>query len=348
MGAETTSDPDARRKRCRRAAETGDRSAIPELAGLLGDPNRGVQAAAFEALRVLGGEETAVAVLPLLRSTNERVRNLAREALLPLASSHPDVFLPYLQDEDRNVPLFVVEMLAQWKDPKAVEAIRPLVEDAHPNIRSQVAIALGDLGLAPGVPYLFQLCGDEEDWVCFAAIEALGKIQGGAGLPTLSRIALEGKALLAAGAVDALIETGHPSVIGIVLETLPRFASEPSIRGRILRAALGFIEDHPGASIPEAPMRAARSTISTAMKEGDMLDQMRAVRLAAGLGDREAVHSFLKLAEKGAGPVQIAAIDALGVMKVIDAESLLKRLMDHEDAEVVEHARDALSGLHKE
>ena len=107
-------DSSIRRDGCKKALEDRDRSVIPVLAGLLADSDRGVQDSAFEALRSLGGKETAEVVLPCLGSPNEKVRNLAREVLAPLAEPYPESFLPYLLNPDVDIRIFVVELLSRW------------------------------------------------------------------------------------------------------------------------------------------------------------------------------------------------------------------------------------------
>ena len=347
MNWHESDDSSVRREGCKKALESGDRSAIPALASLLADPDRGVQDAAFEALHGFGGKETAEAVLPCLGSPNERMRNLAREVLAPLAEPYPEIFLPYLQSPDADVRIFIVELLSRWKDQRSLSEITPLVNDEHPNVRSQVAITLGDLGFPEGADLLVRLVADEEDWVRLAAIEALGKISGSVSMETLVRVAKEGDALLSGCAVDALLLQRDPRVPEIVLGLLPRIADDPAACSQAIASILDILEAHPDVKIPAEAIELARPVFESIIEKGGVWDKVRAIRMLQAVDDRAAVPLLFSLFDKGEVPPLLVAIEAVGKMQPADAEDRLKKLLKHSDAEVVERAREALNQLKK-
>lgn len=171
------SDPDASKRR--RSAEDlseADERAIYPLIKALKDPNPGVQDAAMRSLISIGGEVAAYMVIPLLRE-DSYLRNTAMLILKGIGLPVIPLLYPLLQDKDRDVRKFAVDLICEAGHCEYPEEIAKLLEiDPDPNVRASAAKAIGILNYRGGLKQLISALRDEE-WICFSAIEALGELK---------------------------------------------------------------------------------------------------------------------------------------------------------------------------
>ena len=117
------------------------------------------------------------AVAPLLRSEDAPVRNSAMDILREIGSDDIKILAALLHDDDPDIRIFAAEILGTSNSPVAVSILCEALEhDPEVNVRYQVCISLGSLGSADAAPALSGALRDEE-WVQFAAVEALAKIR---------------------------------------------------------------------------------------------------------------------------------------------------------------------------
>jgi HEAT repeat protein len=107
-------------------------------------------------------------------------------------------------------------------------ALAPLAESAAPAVLSDLAQVLGRRRSVFAVPLLERLTAHEDDNVAVAAIEALGRIGGGAAVDALIRAAQTGNFFRTFPAIDVLGRSGDPRVVPTLISLLasPVYASE--------------------------------------------------------------------------------------------------------------------------
>lgn len=185
-----------------------DERAIYPLIRALRDVSPGVQDASIRSLISIGGEVTAYMVTPLLREDTPFVRNAATVILRSLGQVSITFLYGLLNDKDEDIRKFAIDLLGEIRDGVDTERIIPLLKDQNPNVRASAAKALGMICQRECLPYLIEALDDEE-WVAFTAIEALGKIGDEMALDALSRILSSDSEPLRLAAIDAIgmIET---------------------------------------------------------------------------------------------------------------------------------------------
>ena len=113
-----------------------------------------------------------------------------------------------------------VKALRQLAEVAAWPALVRALQDPVTGVRSEAALALGELGAAAqgAIPALVELWCDEQKAVREAAVQAVGKIGGLASLPTLE--AALGDERTRRYAVNAMGQLQSPRVVPCLLRTL--------------------------------------------------------------------------------------------------------------------------------
>lgn len=185
----SSDDPTDRRIGCGElegTAEIGGSEFINDLVGLLGDDNIGVREAAVNALisigtSVAGDSEpppVAEAVAPLLDSEDPAMRNMVVEILTQLNEAALATVIALTESRDDDISKFAVDILAVWGNPESLPALAQLCSHPNSNVRAGLADALGAVRGRRSFDILLLLLNDDEEWVRFSAVEALGKFDG--------------------------------------------------------------------------------------------------------------------------------------------------------------------------
>jgi hypothetical protein len=135
-------------------AESGSKTAIPDLTALLGDQSDATRAAAADALGRLGATEAIPALRQLLKDQFLPVRLKAAGALYRLDDSSGLPFLTELtESEHATIRVAAAEQLASHPDARWQSLVRSLAEDPNPLVRLDAAtlIAPYDEALAKSV-----------------------------------------------------------------------------------------------------------------------------------------------------------------------------------------------------
>lgn len=214
-------DPDEIRSA---AAEAGDRkleAAATLLVKHIQSPNMGVQEAAENALRQIRGSAVVRAVAPLLRSENASVRNSAMDILREISADDMKEINKLLHDADPDIRIFAADILGTSESPVAVAMLTEvLATEPEVNVRYQVCISLGELGDPNAAKVLSHELEDDEDWVKFAAVEALAKIRADSCADILIQALPESSELVASTIISALGEMGNMRAVPILLRRL--------------------------------------------------------------------------------------------------------------------------------
>ncbi len=272
-------EPTEVREACFLAGEENCTEAIPILVSLLRNSNIGIQEAAELSLRKLGGEITIQALIPLLWEDDVSVRNVAVDILRDIGEQGVDILLDLLYEEDSDVRIFALDILGNIK---SIMVIKPLCDillsDPDPNVRSQAAISLGKLGYMEAVSCLEEALEDEE-WVRFAAIEALKRIGSEASAETLINYLGKGSDLIDAAIIDALAEMGKIRLVPSLLNKLD--TDNIPLRNKIIQALVTLL----GSRTLELLTEEQRNKFEGYLIEA-LADESRDVQVAAlkGLG----------------------------------------------------------------
>jgi HEAT repeat protein len=353
-------------------------AAVPLLFRALADVDWRVRKTAVEALVALSDSEVVAGLVKQLFShDNAGARNSAIEALVHIGTETVDPLLASLTTTDPDVRKFIVDILGDIRDARAVPALVGRLEDDDENIRVASAEALGKIRDRSAVDALIGcLSRTGQDWLDYAAAEALGEIGDeralGPLLAALERSSLREPVLEALGKIGN-VDTLAPLIAGLA-DPL-RIVREVSI------AALAAIHRKSPPEDRETMVRTVRAGISD--QAVDFLEEMstasgRELQKAAiaGLGwagRPPSVQALLALLQEedleetivealknidGNDPrlliehlsdenalVRRAVARVLGFTRRSEAEDALIRLLSDENGHVRSTAADALGQL---
>ncbi|MBF0343023.1 MAG: HEAT repeat domain-containing protein [Nitrospirae bacterium] len=192
----------------RRAAATmlseGDERAIYPLIKALFDSNAAVQDAAMQSLIAIGGEMVAYMTIPVLRKGPAQ-RNAALVILKELGNVTVPLLYDLLNDKDDDIRKFALDLMGDIKTGVVIDKIFPLLKDPNPNVRAAACRSLGLLNESSEriVEHLETALHDEE-WVTFAALEALGKMKGKEAVGAIFRLCTGGSSVIRYAALETL------------------------------------------------------------------------------------------------------------------------------------------------
>jgi HEAT repeat protein len=173
--------PEARRWAARDLAAYPD-AAEALVTRLAAEPSPAVQQAIATTLIAFGTTAAAVGLLPLLRSEDAAIRNLAVEALQQM----PDAVAPHMEDllsdADADVRLLAVDILHALRHPRTAEWLYGLIErDPSINVCASAIDRLAEAGGPEGVPLMRSLTErfPDEPFLDFAIHMAVERIEGG-------------------------------------------------------------------------------------------------------------------------------------------------------------------------
>lgn len=168
----------------RELSRSGDPTGVALLCTALGDEQEGAirDVLAVELAR-LGGQAVVEGLLPMLRSDDAAVRNIAIDVLKELPQDVAPRMEKLLDDPDPDVRIFVVNVLEALRHP-AVEnwLIAVITMDGNANVVATALDLLIEVGTPLAVPALQQVATRfaHEPFILFSAQSALQRIVGSA------------------------------------------------------------------------------------------------------------------------------------------------------------------------
>jgi|Deesub1362A_J573_1020465.scaffolds.fasta_scaffold00398_32 HEAT repeat protein len=279
------SHPDvSRRRSAARSLSEADERAIYPLLKALKDENPGVQDAAMRSLIAIGGEVVVYMVLPLLRE-DSYLRNTALIILKELGSVSVPFLYPLLKDKDEDVRKFSLDLLGEIKEGVEPEKIVPLLRDSNPNVRAAAADALGELMYKEAVPQLVDALDDEE-WVCFSVLEALGKLQAEKAVKRITKLLSSESDALRYAAIETLGKIGSVYAADALLEHISK------VEGAERTAAIKSL-----VQIGVTPsMSDVFGVLMDMLKNGDWEEKLIALKGLVELKERSGVYAIVDIA----------------------------------------------------
>jgi HEAT repeat protein len=275
--------------------------------------------------------------------------------------------LTHRRDSEARLAAAVEALVASSGDVEGL--LEPLGEDPNPAIVCDVAQVLGRRRGRRSVPMLARLTVHPDDNVAVAAIEALGRIGGGAAVDALLAALGSGNFFRIFPAIDVLGRSGDPTVVPALLGLLadPFYALEaaralgrtgqeaavPALVGLVRRgndalvraAAVALVDIHEaqmqrfgGAravkvglrSGHDAPMLGRR--LAQCITGADSAEKTALARLLSWVGGQEAAAGLLKLLD---GPDPAVARSAASALAELGSEAdsqILQALRDGDSA----------------
>ncbi len=214
-----SSDTEERREAAVDLGRLGQ-EAIPLLFQAMADADWRVRKTAVEALVLIGGERVIDGLIQALNAAdNAGVRNSAIEALAQMGGPVVDALLRIVELPDSDVRKFIVDILGDIKDPRAVPALINSLEDIDENVRVASAEALGKIRDPRAVDALLVcLARHDQGWLAYATAEALGAIGDERALEPL--LAALGRSSLREPILESLGKIGNADTIGPLVSSL--------------------------------------------------------------------------------------------------------------------------------
>jgi len=168
-------DSSVRREAAVMLSETGGEESLDRLQRLLQDTNSGVRDAAQNSITILGGRYAIEKMVPLLSHEDPGIRNAAIDILRKIGEDGLEILHALSKDPNDNVRLFIIDILGSIGNLESVDTLINGLYDSLSNVRNAAVISLGTIADPKAFDHLKNLINDEE-WVRFSVIEALGQI----------------------------------------------------------------------------------------------------------------------------------------------------------------------------
>lgn len=278
------------------AGEAHCEDAVPLLVEMLKSSNIGVQEAADNALRMIGGKEAVSGVIPLLKSDEAPVRNGAMDILRALGGQELQLLIPLLRDEDVDIRIFASDILGSAGNVMAVAPLcEALLKDPEVNVRYQAAVSLGSLGLPDAAKCLNQAMRDEE-WVQYSVIEALAKIGHASSVDAMVKAMAHSSELVVSMIIDALGDMGNVKAVTLLLKRIE--SSPTALCNKIVKAIVKILGAKLVNLLPKTERENFREYLLVALEDEDEEVQDAAILGLAVMGGDDAASGVFSIASK--------------------------------------------------
>ncbi|PKN06835.1 MAG: hypothetical protein CVU73_15040 [Deltaproteobacteria bacterium HGW-Deltaproteobacteria-8] len=292
----TSPESDVLREGAYLAGEAHCDDAVPLLVEMLKSSNIGVQEAADNALRMIGGKEAVSGVIPLLQSDEAPVRNGSMDILRALGGNELQLIIPLLKDEDVDLRIFASDILGSAGNVMAVAPLcEALLKDPEVNVRYQAAVSLGNLGLPEAAKCLNQAMRDEE-WVQYSVIEALSKIGHASSVDAMVKAMSHSSELVVSMIIDALGEMGNVKAVTLLLQRME--SSPTALRNKIVKSIVNILGAKLVNLLPKAERENFRVYLLVALEDEDIEVQDAAILGLAAMGGDDAAAGVFSIASK--------------------------------------------------
>lgn len=186
----------------------------------LGDASWRVRKEAADVfLRLPTRQERVGKVVELLHAEeNAGLRNAAVDILVRMGSDVVPMLLEQTRCPDHDVRKFIVDILGEIADPRAVPQLLAALDDEDGNVRASAAENLGKLGSHEAVPHLLAAMRHPDVLLRFTILDALGKI--GVPIPLSRLLPFRNDPLLRKALIDCLGLVGDVSAVSELLSGL--------------------------------------------------------------------------------------------------------------------------------
>lgn len=288
-------DNDAARGAAFTAGDECLEDAIPLLCERIKSENIGVQEAAEYALRKIRGPRSVAGLVPLLNSDEAPVRNVAMDILREIGVDGIEIMQPYLRGDDADIRIFISDIMGYCRSHQsALHLAEALLKDPEVNVRYQAAVSLGNLAYPESVGSLCQAMRDEE-WVQFAIVEALAKINDPTAINALVNLLSQSSNLVSAAIIDALGELGDIKTIPMLFNSLENV--NVVLRNKIVKAIVRILSGRSLSLLAPKSQERLREYLLDALTDNEEDVQIAALQGLSAIGTEEASGDIMSLAE---------------------------------------------------
>jgi HEAT repeat protein len=268
--------------------------AVPRLADLLKSQHLGVQEAADQALRKIGGPRVVRAMIPFLRSDNPPQRNLGMDILRAVGDQELPALVELIRDPDPDVRIFITDILGSTDSVMSVKPLcDALLKDPEVNVRYQAAVSLGNLARPEAAKCLNKAMEDEE-WVQYAVIEALSKIRHSSSVGALVKALDHTSDLVGSMIIDALGEMGNVQAVTMLLKRMDD--APTAMRNKIVKAIVNILGGKSLTLLSKHQRERFRDYLLVALDDEEQDIQDAAIQGLAFVGGEQASGKVLELA----------------------------------------------------
>lgn len=278
------------------AADAGLIEAVDLLCMQVSSSNIGVQEAVEYALRKLRGKKTVQGMIPLLRSDDAPIRNIAMDILREIGCDDIASLQTLMRDNDADIRIFISDILGYSSSRLAVPLLSDaLLKDPEVNVRYQAAVSLGTLAFPEAVHALGQAMHDEE-WVQFSVVEALTKIRADSTINALVQSLSSCSDLVASIIIDALGEIGNIKAVPLLFKSLEK--SSTPLRHKSVKAIVQILGGRSLSLLSAKDQVRFRAYLLDALEDEDDAIQKASLSGLAVMGNEEATTAILKFAAR--------------------------------------------------
>jgi HEAT repeat protein len=271
------------------------------LLSALDDDSWRVRRSASEGLAQRPPDETISALLQILRRQHRNATTL-NSVIQTLVMADERVLAPLINmmtDPDPEVRTYVALTLGERRDAQAAEALIEALQDEDANVRFHTIEALGRIRAAQAVPELLDIASSDDFFLAFPALDALILIGDTSVAPQLTDL-LENE-MMRSLVVDALGHLGTHDIVPALAEQLNR----GRVPAQVVAAALTdlferynntfnegtFISDLARSHIEPSGIQALMQSLETSQAS----DLRPLVIVLGWLGDREVSKALTRL-----------------------------------------------------
>jgi HEAT repeat protein len=271
-------------------------------------------------------------ILVLLKAEQPDLAYAAYRQMKEKISSHDDVLLNALENEDATIRATAAQVLSVAKEPESVKALIKQVKDSDETVRRAAINALRELKDPRATEALLKALKDESWFVRGEAAQALSAIGAEEALPALFQALHDSDAYVKQAAGAALIALANPDNLEIFAQQLSHEDWETRVIAAIALAKQG---NDRGKSVLIQTLEEAK---------GDAWHRRLCVEALTDIKALETLPLLQKIAEEDQdSQVRLAAITALGLMPDFSSLPILDRIKKDSDASlpVRTHADEA-------
>jgi HEAT repeat protein/TolB-like protein len=337
---------------------TGDSGVVPHLLGALNDPDVAVVYNALSALSELagpgavpellrigtedarrvadaiGGRTSVKELMAYLRDDDISMRQFAiRTIFLNREKGSLETFKKAMGDPDLTVRLYAAMGLHKLRGDVPSEIVLEAIEKGEAEVRSEAALALGEIPELDTTPVLAKALRDEYYCVCWAAaisLETRGDVRA---VVPLIRVLDHKKSFVREGVAKTLGGIGDVRAVEALVDRLSDLNEKDQVRAAAAKA-LGSIRDP----------RAIPALVS-ALSDDDLYLRSAAIQSLGNLRVTSALDSIRPLLLDSEERVRAAAATSLGQLGDERDVPPLKKAMEDQSAEVRLKAAQALGRI---
>lgn len=313
-----------------------DPASIEPMAERLHESNGYIRFESATALSKISDSRAALALVDVIDSRDDRLRNIAAEAIRneynPLIlkklrekykakkaknricvikvlnslydPESADLLIRALKDDHYSVRETAAWVLGERVEPGAVKPLISALKDKKPGVRQAAVIALGKIGNPEASPHIVNMLDDSSDWVRFSANDALKYVGDTRDVKQLVK-ALESKDyFIVMEAIKSLYILEDPDSFIPLVEFLKREKDDKSDRHSI---ALSAVKGMPTDGIMNELIKLSR--------DSDPFFRELAVEMLGRTGDPAVMEHIIYALKDKDQKTRISAITALGIIE---------------------------------